>query len=449
MFFITILIHHLLSLSIAMFAATNIVDPKFITPDNVDFSYLIGPATITQPGKYKLANDIVGTITIAANDVFLDLNEKILSTTLFGAHNIDITNQQNVTICNGNLHGVATVNSATSNAGGIFIASCTTINLIDLNIEKSGVTTTGTIAPSISASNSNAIAIIACKINSIRDSRNRVGIFILNITNMVVQNSTFTNLTTGIRSNGSISTCLINQGTMYNTGLGIIFAGSGNNVIIENCFVQQYTSYAFQIANTDPYINVTLRYCEALNTSAALAGFSIVSPGNPNQNIILSNCNVLNAPSAPGASGIEVSNASDLCIENCILQSCQGGITIDTISNATFNNCNLSSGQTGILIGGGAQGINVYDCVVNDCSVSGISVASGSNTNGTICNNLISNSGVGLECSTSSCICFGNTATQNTTNYVGLPAVTIVTFDISAATYTPAPFYQCNFSVVP
>jgi hypothetical protein len=84
-------------------------------------SCIVTGTVITAPGTYCLATDVLGTITIAANDVILNLNGKVLTAQIYG---INATNQTNIVVKNG------VIQNAT--ASGILVSTCTSVSMQDI-----------------------------------------------------------------------------------------------------------------------------------------------------------------------------------------------------------------------------------------------------------------------------------------------------------------------------
>ena len=86
------------------------------------------PTTITVPGCYCLVADIVGTVTIAADNVTLDLNDHIIS----GTDTITVENQRNIIIRNGILKALDD-SAVVSNCSNVTIQNITCSG--DLNFD--------------------------------------------------------------------------------------------------------------------------------------------------------------------------------------------------------------------------------------------------------------------------------------------------------------------------
>ena len=87
---------------------------------------IVEPTTITVPGNYRLANDISGTLTIAADDVCLNLENRKISG---GVNNIEVTGHSNVSIKNGVIEGATR---------GILIDTCTDIEIHNVDFIDNG-----------------------------------------------------------------------------------------------------------------------------------------------------------------------------------------------------------------------------------------------------------------------------------------------------------------------
>lgn len=78
-----------------------------------------GPLTISNPGSYYLTEDIVGNVTIDADNVTLDLNGFTISS---GNPVVNVTDQTNVRIHNGRIQNGSNVGIAVSSSNLVYIS---------------------------------------------------------------------------------------------------------------------------------------------------------------------------------------------------------------------------------------------------------------------------------------------------------------------------------------
>ena len=151
--------------------------------------------TITEAGYYKLEQNVVGTITIATNDVTFDLNDYYLTGSTHGV--VINNNAQRVTVRNGTITAPATGN-------GIEIAGgCSNIRVSGIRADQCAIglnastATTLNISKSSFLSNTNeGIKLTSCSRCSLFDckvSGNQTGILLEQCTNSQVQACLSTN----------------------------------------------------------------------------------------------------------------------------------------------------------------------------------------------------------------------------------------------------------------
>lgn len=316
------------------------------------------PTIISQPGSYCLVNDIVGTITIAADRVFLDLNEKTIS----GAFNgIEIDTQEVITIHNGIIK---------DNSGdGIFIESCTNVQIE--NVVLSGNT------HGVFAQRSDCIELNDCvfdsqvsdgirfsEINSSQIINNKIrangseGIILENgsIGNTITNNDILQNSAEGIEINASTRNSIQHNVVCNGNSHGILLDNAANNNIVLENQVNINSSSGVRIdASFDNLIKSNI--CNN-NTGAVFAGISLVENSSRNQvtsNICNSNAgrgvfldasgtspddNLVNNNSCSfnDASGIEITSNDNTVLLNTINQNGVNGILNSGTGNKFFNN---------------------------------------------------------------------------------------------------------------
>lgn len=122
---------------------------------------IIGPATLTESGEYFLARDSSGPITVAANDIVVDLNNRVISG---GFRGVEIDGVENITIQNGTIQNtgdsaIACQNSQNTTfknllideagSSGILLISCTGIFLDNVQCQRTLNGATGVSAANI------------------------------------------------------------------------------------------------------------------------------------------------------------------------------------------------------------------------------------------------------------------------------------------------------------
>lgn len=97
------------------------------------------------PGNYTLSNDIVGTITISADNVLLNLNGKTITGSVDG---IFVSGQNNITIKNGRIKD-ASVNGINLNTVNDIV-----ISSVDFTVNNTGILITASDCVVVEYSNS-------------------------------------------------------------------------------------------------------------------------------------------------------------------------------------------------------------------------------------------------------------------------------------------------------
>ena len=183
--------------------------------------------TITAPGVYRLSADIVGTITIAASNVTLDLNNKKIIGASVG---VSCANQTGITIQNGILQ---------NNTEHILITSCTNVTIE--NVDFIGGQT-GVLLQSVESG-----AINNCSLQSLSSS----GIFLqtcslIQCTNLEFYENTVSSVLTCSFSNAVIFDTIEVAHNTFNQSLNVpeflpqsyiasIFITNSNDVQLNNC----------------------------------------------------------------------------------------------------------------------------------------------------------------------------------------------------------------------
>lgn len=194
-----------------------------ITQEDID----AGPGfTISTPGKYCLAENVIHTsasaaITIAADNVTIDLDAHTIDGTSTATNGIVTTGtRENIIIKNG---------SITSCEMGVNIDSTSQVCISDLIVKQSS-------NDAIEISNSNNIVIKNC----------------------FIANTATSAIVISLSNNCTIKNCIVQN----NTGIGFAIGNSTNTAII-NCKAIENGSTGFLISGTSD--NITICQCIALS----------------------------------------------------------------------------------------------------------------------------------------------------------------------------------------
>lgn len=202
---------------------------------------ILGPATITEPGEYILGRDINGLVIIEANNVVFDLNNHVISGTSRG---IEAENVENVTIQNGSIKtmndsAIAFENSQNivlknlfidqpGSASGIFISTCSRIQLDAIQVQRAAV----------------------------------VGTFCLNVSEVVVSRSIFKdNGGRGLLFNIADQVFIHNSIFLSNGGDGLDLVDTQSS-IIQSCISQDNVDRGIDMTNC---FNISLQENQAHN----------------------------------------------------------------------------------------------------------------------------------------------------------------------------------------
>lgn len=278
------------------------------------------PFTITTPGKYCVQENLSGTITIAADDVFVDLNGFKISNG--PTNNIVADTQQNITIVNG-IVGDAGLN-------GIFLLTCTTVIISDIKFEDSDTgcelqEVQGFRVHNCTFENHNSNTDGALYLNNSKDGKVSRCSFYNNIrtqfclavedsSNIVfydvsIENSTATSFFNVLRSNSCKFVACKARST---SGLATF---NFNNARACSCFG-----------------------CQA--TDASGVGFNAININS----VVFDQCSVIGTSNNVGFSF--GGNVSDVCVLNSIAAEASTGFRFTTGGNYIFNN--LAKNNTGL-----------------------------------------------------------------------------------------------------
>jgi hypothetical protein len=287
---------------------------------------------ILSAGSYCLSQNVVGAITIGANDVTLDLN------------GYTINGGTNGIVVNSGVAGTMIKNGSVINTTGegIVINSGCKGGMLDTVIIMNCCTSSGQFG--LHLLGTAASLVDSFMINNVMVIGGRSGIALEDVSNIKVQNS----MVTDSFQNGTTSV------------LGIRVAGvnGGTSTDIEllNCFVTNLTS-----------------------TSTSCWGFDI----NQVNNIVLDTCMTTSISSASDGVGISVQNTTNINIINSKLEGLQS--TAGTAGIYMQNNSsNFFIGNTQIIgvkgSGTRADGIRIIDTpngIIDSCVVISVTASSG------------------------------------------------------------------------
>lgn len=271
------------------------------------------PLTITLPGVYRLAEALSATsatvITIASDNVVLDLNGKTISGSLGIALAID-ADIRNVHIENGFIVG------APSFSNGLII-NANDSDISVKNVEFSNFSAPGLAAILIQSANNiifdhclfsgstidlmqtttvNELIIKNCSFSSAQDSN---ALNLQQVSNSLVIDSTFNLLTTGIIASGVQSSVFQNCALSQCASAGLNFSQSNNNWV-KNCFISGLSSdtpiagIISSGGNGNVFENCIVNgvATTATNSASLAAGF-LLAPGEQCSKIIgCESCNI-------------------------------------------------------------------------------------------------------------------------------------------------------------
>ncbi len=284
---------------------------------------LTAGTNITQPGYYCLSNDIVGSFTITANNVVLDLNSHAVST-----GGIFVLTGTNRTIKNGNIN---------NSNNGIVLTSNT-------NTEINNISFTNCPAVSaITATSSIGTAILNVYVqNCLRGVSNTNDISLL-INNLTIENSLHVGITLTSCNQGILSDVIINNGSSYGISLTSPVATKVSASTINQC-----VGVGVDVVGTA--LECVFDHVACTNMSLLNSGFRFANL----QNSLLDSCVVNNAT---GFASIGINHLAGF---------------YNTFKSCVIKNITATSGVTGIFSDGTTPGSNIFsDCVVMNLSGAG------------------------------------------------------------------------------
>ena len=287
---------------------------------------ITGPITITSPGSYCLANDIVGVITIAADDVILDLNNKRVSNRSSTDSALSLTGT-NITIKNGQING---------SIFGISVNSCNYVRIDNvqfmfnsdtpLNIQDScDVLISNAYFTQNNIDTKSLIQVFRSTnvqvIDTIMQANQGRALMISGVTEFVLDGCQIINnssVGTHVIAAGNSSTDLTfknssicqNNYTAYMIG---IENGSNNNVVLENLIIEDNKGGLYMVVVNNAS-GILVRNCVvSKNTGTSTTTGLYLS----NSTDAIVERNSISANSGPnGSIGIQINNASATIIAN-------------------------------------------------------------------------------------------------------------------------------------
>jgi len=252
-----------------LFALSSAVDELAETSDDCSVKIITVPTTITKSGRYCLAKDITGTITIAASSIILDLNgHTIYGVSEFGIDLMGTSTIYDITIKNGSLVGhEAGIGAEFVNALRLEDISCTNceFGIFLFNVDD-------------------------VLLNNVVSYKNAFGLILNNVADLLAQSCLFndnevTGVVGGFESIGLFNSEFVNCIANSNGEAGFAFSGS-SNVVLRDCFASHNQSVDGFII-TGASMNICLYDCYAKSNSGN--GFSVSSDST----VLMRNCTAI------------------------------------------------------------------------------------------------------------------------------------------------------------
>lgn len=295
---------------------------------------IIAPTTITIPGTYRLSNDIVGTITISADDVVLDMNNKKMS----GANiNIFINTHNNIIIRDGIISGAT--------QSGLEADNCTNIDILNVDFESNN--------EGMLIQTSSQILIEDCNFlqNSSTAIPARAAIRFVQTNNSLITKCNFVRNTLPILI--FLNTSRNNQCTNLNINhnvnpaafdLTCINLTSADNCLIEGCSIVEnnVTTNAFTGIQVNTSNNDVIRSCFIVSNTgtSGATGIQYVS-GSSADGYITNNIITNNSARGGNVTGIDVQ-------ATCTLLIIDYNITVSNTATAIARGMNIASADTAV-----------------------------------------------------------------------------------------------------
>ena len=369
------------------------------------------PTIISEPGSYCLSQDIMGTVTIAADQVFLDLNEKTISG---GTNGIEVSNQEDVFIRNGTIKNMTT--------DGILIDTCTNVMISDIEFIASatGIAVLTTTCVRIEhctfkEHTSEAICLDNTNNGQIIDNKainNTDGIVLRNasVENMIAQNTCNDNidgicLSSSSNNNISGNTCNNNFGF---SGIRLL-SSSSNNILSENiCNNNTFIGIGLFSSSNNVFSKNTCNN----NTGGEEGGIGIFLLSSNNNTLSENTCN----NNTDNGISLESSDNNTLS-ENTCNNNTDNGIELERSNNNVLSENVCNSNSTDGILTDSANNNTISKNMCNNNTDDGIDIGGGSGSNTVVFNSTNENGDTGINDAGISTDVFNNSAVDNTTNY--------------------------------
>ncbi|MGE0206554.1 MAG: hypothetical protein AB7R69_01770 [Candidatus Babeliales bacterium] len=289
---------------------------------------LVAAGTISNSGYYCVQNNIAGTITIAADNVIIDLNNKVLT------GNIVATSRTNVKVINGSIEGGGSIgiNATTCNgvvvdqvsfsgkAGSVLATTSTCIVVTNCNFE-------GDTAIPFECSNSNAIEVNNCKFSSntgVNIIRLSSGSYGATLSNLIINNN--------IPSGGIL------RALEFDTSFGAVV---NNALISENTATSTVIGFYSTQSNSAIFQNGLISNNTAQHVRGALISSS--------QDIIVRENSITDNNGSLSAVGVEDQSGLKTLVERCFIATnsssgfCRGVMFIATATSCVIGNTIISN----------------------------------------------------------------------------------------------------------
>lgn len=299
---------------------------------------LVGPATITQPGIYKLGNNFSGTIVIDADNVILDLNKCKLSAN--PNDGITVIDHNNIVIRNGSIEG--------ANSRGIEIIRCSNVDVSDIEFINDN---DGIFALTVTA-----LRVSHCLFRG-QPFAESLGLFDAN--DIVVTDCAMTQNESAFIIRILNSYCLTFKDIIICNNirsLGIFFVIEATNVqnaLFSNIKIDQnqVLNDEFRCFNFDHCNDIECIDCSCSKNICLTSGFVGYSIVNDSRNFMLNNC-LVNNNAGVNFNGINFDEA----LRNAVINNCQSngniaqntftGFCLNGFSSAQFNSCLCNNNQS-------------------------------------------------------------------------------------------------------
>lgn len=316
--------------------------------------------TIITPGTYCVANDFVGSITLAADNVTLDLNGHTISTggITVASNNVMVKNGR---IINGS--GVNTTGTLQNIAiqdlqiiGGSSVISASSVtNLVIERVNANGA------GLGITVRNCDACLIQNCQVIEVafaafECSADSVGTF-----RSQIRNCSAINAAVGFRFAEvvcNVDNCFVNSVT---TGYRIeTITVNNEDIYIRNSVAKNTTGSGFFVnssAGLGLQMRVAFSGCISENTAF---GFAVNTISSATDNCVIENCIARNGnASVPSGTGYSLSGTNNCTLYNCFATGFSTGFSTSTALRSNVIGCRAINNSTGFVFPGGT-GVSAY-----------------------------------------------------------------------------------------